>query len=270
MSIQFSRSRMVSFPLLLSGTSDAPATLVATSAYGHEAIAAHDHTAVLSWLAAAGADGVEIRRELLPPDFADFIGLGQACADLGLAIVYSAPERLWEVDQFATYLDKQLIEATALGAVAVKIPMGHYPGGSQVDWAALRERLAAAPPLLIENDQTLEGGTLEPLAACFEDAASAGCPLGMTFDIGNWLWTGNDPLAAAKRLGPFVRYLHCKGVVCDQEHLRASVPDDGELAAWCTLLTHLPTQVPRTIEYPLQGQDLAAITAEQLARLRHL
>lgn len=270
MSIQFSRSRMVSFPLLLSGTSDAPATLVATSAYGHEAIAAHDHTAVLSWLAAAGADGVEIRRELLPPDFADFIGLGQACADLGLAIVYSAPERLWEVDQFATYLDKQLIEATALGAVAVKIPMGHYPGGSQVDWAALRERLAAAPPLLIENDQTPEGGTLEPLAACFEDAASAGCPLGMTFDIGNWLWTGNDPLAAAKRLGPFVRYLHCKGVVCDQEHLRASVPDDGELAAWCTLLTHLPTQVPRTIEYPLQGQDLAAITAEQLARLRHL
>ena len=51
MSLQFSRSRMVSFPLLLSGTTDSPATLVATSAYGHEAIAAHGHTAVLSWLA---------------------------------------------------------------------------------------------------------------------------------------------------------------------------------------------------------------------------
>lgn len=270
MPLKFSRSRMVSFPQLLSGTSDVPATFVATSAYGHEAIAAHGHTAVLSWLAAAGADGVEIRRELLPAGFADFVGLGRACADLGLAIVYSAPERLWEVDQFAPYLDKQMIEATALGAVAVKIPMGHYPGGSQVDWVALRARLAAAPPLLIENDQTAEGGTLGPLSGCLEDAASAGCPLGMTFDIGNWHWTGNDTLAAAQRLGPFVRYLHCKGVVCDQGHLRACVPNDGELAVWHTLLAHLPTQVPRAIEYPLQGQDLTTITAEQLARLRHL
>jgi 2-dehydro-3-deoxygluconokinase len=148
--------------------------------------------------------------------------------------------------------------------------MGHYPGGAQVDWPALLERLAAAPPLLVENDQTPEGGTLEPLATCLEDAAAAGCPLGMTFDIGNWHWTGNDPLAAAQRLGPFVRYLHCKGVVCDQGHLRASVPNDGELATWHTLLAHLPTQVPRAIEYPLQGQDLAAITTEQLARLRRL
>ncbi|SDN83308.1 sugar phosphate isomerase/epimerase family protein [Vreelandella arcis] len=265
-----SNTQMVPFPPLLPGASEPPAVLIATSAYGHEAIATHGHSEVLSWLAAAGADGVEIRRELLPAGFADFTDLGRACADMGLAVVYSAPERLWEADRFAANLDEQLGEAVALGAVALKVPMGHYTGGAQVDWAALRERLAAGPPLLVENDQTHESGTLEPLATCLEDAAAADCPLGMTFDIGNWHWTGTDPLDAARRLGPFVRYLHCKGVVRDDGRLEAGVPGDGELSDWRTLLTHLPAQLPRTAEYPLQGQDLTALTAAQVARLRRL
>ncbi|WP_280552857.1 sugar phosphate isomerase/epimerase [Halomonas sp. 25-S5] len=244
--------------------------MVATSAYGHAAITTHGQAAVLPWLNAAGADGVEIRRELLPAGFTDFIGLGRACADQGLAVVYSAPSGLWETDRLAATLDQCLDEAAALGAIAIKVCLGHYPGGSLADWPALRERLAAAPPLLVENDQTPEGGTLEPLAACLEDATAAGCPLGMTFDIGNWHWTDGDPMAAARRLGPFVRYLHCKGVVLDGVNLRASVPDDGELSAWRALLTHLPAGLTRAIEYPLQGQDLVAITTEQLARLRRL
>lgn len=263
-------SQMVSFPLLLSGASDASATLVAISAYDQSTVTAHGYSTILSWLTLAGADGVEIRRELLPVGFEDFIGLGRTCADLDLAVIYSAPERLWEVDRFAADLDKQIVEAAALGAVAIKVPMGHYPGENQVDWVALSERLAAAPPLLIENDQTPEGGTLEPLAACLEDASSAGCPLGMTFDMGNWLWTSTDPLEAARRLGPFIRYLHCKGVVSDHGQLEASVPDERELSALHSLLTYLPAQLPRAIEYPLRGENLLAITAEQLTRLRHL
>ncbi|CAM3578461.1 sugar phosphate isomerase/epimerase family protein [Halomonas lysinitropha] len=265
-----SRFQMAPFPSLLSGAADAPAALIATSAYGQDLIAELGQAAVLPWLAAAGADGVEIRRELLPVGFADFSGLGRACAEQGLAVIYSAPEGLWQAGRLAEDLDERLGEAAGLGALAIKVSLGHYPVGNRTDWVALRERLTAAPPLLVENDQTLEGGTQEPLAACLEDAAAAGCPLGMTFDIGNWHWTGSDPLAAARRLGPFVRYLHCKGVVRHGGRLKASVPDDEELSAWRELLDHLPAQLPRAIEYPLQGQDLAALTADELARLRRL
>ena len=66
MSPTSSSPRMVSFPPLLTGAEDTPATLVATSAYGHDAITTHGQAAVLPWLNAAGADGVEIRRERLP------------------------------------------------------------------------------------------------------------------------------------------------------------------------------------------------------------
>lgn len=270
MSILPSSPQMVSFPLLLSGASNASATLVAISAYDQSVVSTRGYSTILSWLNLANADGVEIRRELLPVGFEDFVGLGRACADLDLAVIYSAPERLWEVDRFAADLDKQIVEAADLGAIAIKVPMGHYPGENQVDWVALSKCLTAAPPLLIENDQTPEGGTLEPIATCLEDALSAGCPLGMTFDIGNWLWTGTDPLKAARRLGPFVRYLHCKGVVSDYELLEASIPDEQELSTLRSLLTYLPAQLPRAIEYPLKGENLAAITAEQLARLRQL
>lgn len=270
MSANSSTPRMAPFPSLLSGTADTPAVLVSTSAYGQNLIATHGQAAVLPWLAAAGADGVEIRRELLPEDFADFIGLGQACAAQGLAVIYSAPDGLWEAGGLTVRLDQRLDEAAALGAVAIKVSLGHYPGGSLVDWAALRDRLNDFPPLLVENDQTPEGGTPEHLAEFLEDAAAAGCSLGMTFDIGNWHWTDSDPLDAARRLGPFVRYLHCKGIVHDGGRLGAGVPHDSELSAWKALLAHLPRGLPRAIEYPLQGQDPVALTAEQLARLRRL
>lgn len=270
MSAPSSSPPMAPFPLLLSGEMDAPAVLVSTSAYGQNLIAARGQAAVLPWLTAAGADGVEIRRELLPVGFADFIGLGQACAGQGLAVVYSAPGGLWEARRLTVCLDQRLDEAAALGAIAIKVSLGHSPVGSLVDWAALRDRLNDFPPLLVENDQTPEGGTPEHLAACLEDAAAASCPLGMTFDIGNWHWTDSDPLDAARRLGPFVRYLHCKGIVHDGGRLGAGVPHDGELSAWKALLAHLPSGLPRAIEYPLQGQDPVALTAEQLARLRRL
>lgn len=270
MSLVSARSEMVSFPPLALGVSPGPAALVATSAYGRPLIEARGQAAVLPWLAAAGADGVEIRRELLPEGFADFAGLGRACADRGLTVVYSAADSLWAGEHPVAGLADRLSEAAALGAAAVKVSLGHYAGADAFAWAALRERLAAAPPLLVENDQTPEGGTPEPLAACLEAAAAAACPLAMTFDIGNWHWTGSDPLAAARRLGRFVRYLHCKGVAHDADHPRARVPDDAELAAWEALLACFPADLPRAIEYPLEAPDPVALTAEQLTRLRRL
>jgi len=262
------RHTVVTFPSPFSNHTSGPAVLVATSAYGRDTIAQLGQAAVLPWL--AGADGVEIRRELLPVGFTDFVGLGRACAAQGLAVVYSAADVLWEGDRPAASLDDRLREGCALGAAAVKVSLGHYDTGDAASWAALGERLAAAPPLLVENDQTPEGGTPGPLAACLEAAEAAGCPLGMTFDIGNWHWTDSDPLAAAGRLGRFVRYLHCKGIVHDGQHPQASVPDDAELIAWQALLAHFPDDLPRAIEYPLQAPDPRALTDEQLNRLRRL
>lgn len=253
----------------LADTQDRPAQLIATSAYGYAAIAEHGQEGVLPWLAAAGATGVEIRRELLPAGFDAFAALGEACARQRLSVVYSAADMLWQDEAPAVTLGERLAEAAALGACAIKFSLGDYLHAPTAAWTTLREALAAVPVALVmvENDQTPQGGTIEPLVACLADAERAGCPLTMTFDIGNWAWTGDDAASAARRLGRYVRYVHCKGVAWRDGKPHAAVPSAAELHDWRALFAAFPAAVPRAIEYPLQGENLVAVSRNELARL---
>jgi hypothetical protein len=64
-----------------------------------------------------------------------------------------------------------------------------------------------------------------------------------------------------------VRYVHCKGV----QRLPAkwvAVPLAESVAPWRAVLRALPADVPHAIEYPLIGDDLIAVTREQVALLR--
>jgi len=256
----------------LTDTHDRPAQLIATSAYGYATIAEHGQEGILPWLTSAGATGVEIRRELLPTGFDGFEALGKACAQQQLSVVYSAADELWQDNAPAATLDERLAEAVALDAQAIKFSLGNYRHGPTYNWTALRETLTATPLglVMVENDQTLQGGTLEPLAAFLHAAAQAGCPLYMTFDIGNWSWTGGDVEKAAQLLGCYVRYVHCKGVAWRGGKPHATVPSAEELQAWRPLFSAFPPRVPRAIEYPLQGEDRIAVSRDELARLAPL
>ncbi|GAB2799346.1 TIM barrel protein [Halomonas shantousis] len=226
----------------------------------------------MPWLVAAGADGVEIRRELLPEGFVDFAALGKDCARHNLAVVYSAADALWHNDACLPDVTTRLNEAAALGAVAVKFSLGQYTTGPETAWSRLRKLLLAShtPVVMVENDQTRDGGTPEPLSAFLADAERAECPLFMTFDIGNWRWTDSDVDDAARRLGRHVRYVHCKGIEARQGQLHACIPSENELDAWRALMARFPAGVPRAIEYPLQAPDSAALTRRELDRLATL
>lgn len=133
---------------------------------------------------------------------------------------------------------------------------------------ALNDILTQAPlQLLIENDQTEHGGTLARLTQFFAAASAAALPVGMTFDIGNWHWTGVNPAAAAQALAPYVRYVHCKGVVNDGGKLKA-IPLSENDPDWRALFARFPQQILRAIEFPLAGADLDAVTSRHVAMLR--
>ena len=93
--------------------------------------------------------------------------------------------------------------------------------------------------------------------------------LGMTFDMGNWHWTGECPMQAAAALAPQVRYVHCKGVQ-RQSQRWVAVPLAESSAPWRAVLRALPASVPWAIEYPLAGDDLPAVTRQQIDQLRTL
>lgn len=242
--------------------------IVVTAAYGREKIAAlGGQQAVVPIVAAAGADGVEIRRELFSENELQTLpALGKAIAGAGLAAVYSVPEALFtEQGLLNPHLDRHFAEAEQLNAQRLKYSLGHYQRG--FDAAALREKLAGqAVQLVVENDQT-ECGTLAALDSYVQDGGDARADSGLTFDMGNWLWVGDDPIAAARRLGRYVSYIHVKAAARKGHAWQAMALDDAD-NLWRETLALLPRDVPRGIEFPLEGDDLVAVTRHYVDLLK--
>ncbi len=255
---------------------DAPPILISLSSFGASEVRRHGQRWFTQLAAAAGADGVEIRGELLVEAGADADAELSAIADVagtcGLQRVYSSPEGLWTADGHldTAALDEGLARAERLGATRLKMSIGGFGAASTATLPALRERLAGATvELVIENDQTPTAGTLHALHAFFALAGDHALPLRMTFDMGNWHWTGECPLQAAESLGAQVGYVHTKGVQ-RQPQRWVAVPLADSAAPWRAVLRALPADVPWAIEYPLAGDDLTAVTRAQVELLRNV
>jgi len=243
-----------------------PPVLISLSSYGAAEIGRHGQLWCARLALAAGADSVEVRGELLRDPSSELPSMA------GMASVYSSPEGLWAEGGWldSAALARGIAAASTLGAGRLKMSIGDFRASSHGSLWGLKVQLAETRiELVIENDQTVSAGTLPALLAFFDAAERAGVPLGMTFDMGNWHYLGECPLQAAQSLGRRVRYIHCKGV----QRLPAkwvAVPLADSSAPWRAVLRALPADVPRAIEYPLVGDDLHAVTRDQLAHIRSL
>lgn len=243
---------------------------ISLSSYGADFVRQRGQEQFLGLLAAAGVTRVELREELFAsaPDAA---ALGAAITALRLECLYSTPLELWTAQGVpAPQLAHKLDTARALGAVALKVSLGHYHAGCDV--AALAKLLPAhGPVLLVENDQTPQGGRIEALQQFFQRADELGLCLGMTFDIGNWQWQGEPPRQAARQLGRWVRYVHCKAVQRLADGRLAAVPPQAaDLQEWAALMAEFAPGVVRAVEYPLVSDDLLTLTRAQVRDLSTL
>lgn len=242
--------------------------IVVTAAYGNEQIRAlGGQQAVLSTIAEAGADGVEIRRELLSQAELDQLpALASAIEAHNLLACYSAPEPLCLEDGVLNpKLPALLQEARTLNAQWLKVSLGHYQQKAELE--RLRDWLdTSGMALVVENDQT-ECGQLAPMQRFHAACKVLNLPVSLTFDTGNWLWVGDSPEEAARYLAPAVSYIHVKAAVPHHDHFRAVPPDQAD-ERWLSLLNQLPPDAPRGIEFPLEGDDLTAVTRHYVNLLR--
>ncbi len=210
---------------------------------------------------AAGADGFEMRRELLPStiQISELQSLGERLKVFPSPPAYSVPRPLFEggrLEQAA--LLKRLREAQALGCQLVKFsPLGMEAGESEI--AALTALLSnwkqEAPDMrvMVENDQTTASGQLTQWVRFFEQATAAGCPISMTFDLGNWDSVGVDVTEAARALGRFVSYIHGKGV--ERVGAQWAARPIHATTTPHPALEYLPATAPRAIEFPIPGSE---------------
>ena len=242
--------------------------MVVTAAYGADRVReAGGQRAMLPVIAAAGADGVEIRRELFTSEELQTLpALGESIELLGLLTCYSAPAPLFTADgKLNPDLSRYLAEASTLNALWLKVSLGHFQDKQPLD--ALRALLnESGMALVVENDQT-DCGQLAPMQRFKAACRVMSLPITLTFDMGNWLWVGDSPEEAARHLAPAVSYIHVKAAVAHNAQFRAVAPDNAD-ARWLALLDRLPSDAPRGIEFPLEGADLTAVTRHYVNLLR--
>eukprot|EP00659_Diplonema_papillatum_P015522 gene15522-23693_t len=183
----------------------------ALSSYGADLVRQQGQLSFVEVLAAAGAQRIEWREELLTTEQPH--ELAQAAADQGLECVFSSPLELWVAgrSQPNAELAVTLDRAQAFGARWLKVSLGYFTDTNDLD--SLSALLNRHPvKLLVENDQTLHGGRIEPMQRFFNEVERLAVPVKMTFDIGNWQWQDQSATTAARLLGRHVDYLHCKAV----------------------------------------------------------
>ncbi|CAG8865417.1 hypothetical protein PS627_01333 [Pseudomonas fluorescens] len=243
---------------------------ISLSSYGAELVRERGQAAFIPVLAQAGARLIELREELMAEH--EHLDLQPAIADHGLECVYSSPLELWQAGQVepSAHLAIALQRASTCGAKWLKVSLGFFHSGC--DLQSLARALEDQPVrVLVENDQTVQGGRIDALEQFLTLARQHGIPVGMTFDIGNWQWQAQSALEAAQRLGRFVEYLHCKAVARSASgKLVAVTPSTSDLEAWQSLLVCFPRGLVRAVEYPLQGHDLLAITRAEVLKLAQL
>lgn len=230
--------------------------IVPLNAYDSIEVTTKGQASFVRLIAEAGAYGIEIRRELMQVENQEIDRIKSEIDQYELFTVYSAPIECWKEDY---QLNKEQIsvifqEAVALGAKWVKISLGHFQKNKS-NMAELDEFLRQQEDiqLLVENDQTPHGGNVQHLQAFFENAVEHGVPVKMTFDSGNWYYSGQDVGVALQKLAPYVIYLHLKQVTETLETV--PLQPDGE-HSWKMVVGRFPADMLKALEFPIVPKEI--------------
>lgn len=157
-------------------------------------------------------------------------GMSIACYDIAADLAAAEPARRAAV---VAGVEVACQRAAALGAPHVLlIPTAPSP---EQPVAAVRQAvgdgLRACLPAIQRLGLTASLPNLGELAAYYGQLdvvasllEAAGPELGLTYDVGNWLLAGADPLLALEQLGPRIRHVHLKDWLVEPD---AGRPDQG-------------------------------------------
>jgi sugar phosphate isomerase/epimerase len=237
---------------------------ITTSSFGTDNVIHSGQEFYLPIISKCGACGVEIRKELFSKGHNSIENLSQCIKENKLISIYSVPNSIWN-DRGE--LNREIIldavgETKEIGALIVKFSLGNYiPDVSDIK--ALKGLIEEVElkkhniVFTVENDQTCEGGKIERLLYFFNRCKSQDIDIKMTFDTGNWEFTGEDAFKAAQTFRNNVVYIHFKHVVVNKDGklITVPLPNEGN-DYWKKLLKMLPVNAKRAIEFPLGGKNL--------------
>ncbi|RDU38157.1 hypothetical protein DRW41_00885 [Neobacillus piezotolerans] len=203
---------------------------------------------MLDWVHELGLKTIEVRREFIKND-EEFHDIKTKSEQYGINVFYSVPEVLYENHQLnVETLEMVCKEANEMKGSAIKLNIGEYGQVSEADLKTITKLLEKYNiKLTVENDQTESNGKSQKIFDFLTEVKQLGGPITFTFDIGNWLFQGEDPVENAKLLQPFVTYIHIKDI---DEGKNTRFLNEG-IVDWKTVMAILPKEIPAAIEYPI-------------------
>lgn len=159
-------------------------------------------------LSAAGFNEIEIRREYIKDNGSELPVIAELAKRQGLTLYYAIVDTFYKDGSLnKNALDIYFSEAATLGAKTVKLMPGDFVALSSEDAEYLRSKTQSGLELMLENGQKTTPAQMKDFVTACE---AAGIELGITFDLGNWVWGGWDVPATAELLKPWAKAVHLK------------------------------------------------------------
>ncbi|MBU3182509.1 sugar phosphate isomerase/epimerase family protein [Clostridium psychrophilum] len=193
---------------------------------------------------------VEIRREFFENINIETEEVGKKAKELSLTVLYSVPQYMYINKQLQlTDMEKYFKEAKMMGSRHVKVVIGDYDKVKSEDVLYMNELCKKdSIRLLVENDQSSENGKADKIIDFVKEYKCLGGEIGVTFDIGNYVWQNESPLENAKKLAPYVEYIHLKDV--NSLDMPSTVYLSDGVIEWKAVLDLLPKNLLLALEYP--------------------
>ncbi|MGP6139999.1 MULTISPECIES: sugar phosphate isomerase/epimerase family protein [unclassified Jeotgalibaca] len=220
-----------------------------------------------SELAKIGVPFIEVRREFIRDFEVELLKTNKEASKLGLALLYSIPSTLFFEGKVNKELTSFLKEAKELGAIQIKLTIGDYRGFNPELVSELKEIFDKFPDVRvsIENDQSIENGSIQALQTFMESALANGLNFGLTFDTGNFVYIDEEPLTAASKLNKYVNYIHIKNVTRTKENnVEMTLFQNGDIPIKEVMKAiDEEERVIAAIEYPCGSTDEAMAILKQ-------
>jgi sugar phosphate isomerase/epimerase len=214
-----------------------------------------------------GLQGVEYRAAHWRDKAGEFPAVAAQLKSLKLRAVYATTTPFFSGEKAEQeQLLQDIEDAKAFGAMIVRIMLGMRPdrggGASSIRYGARRavERAGGRRiGLAMENYSRTPGEQAADLAATLEEFDCRF--LGTTLDFANYVTTGQDPVAAIRRLARWITFVHLKDARQTPTGWQSTYLGNGRLplAEILAALTATGTRAPFCFEFPGEGDPEDAI-----------
>ena len=207
-----------------------------------------------------GFDYIELRSEYFDGSDQELVDLKAANQEAGLTVFLSVPAPLFEEGLLNPELENYFELAQAVGAIQLKVNLGAYNQETVATDMTLVNNLIDrfGISLTLENDNTQATGASDYFKAFLQDNGND--KVGMCFDVGNFLYFDEDPVAALKNVLPLVHYVHLKQVEQATNTSLAGLSVGGvDIVA---VLKEIDPAIPIAIECQYKASDIAEVEGQ--------